>query len=180
MSNTHYEIYDNGGITFLVKNLGSSVMISKVIENIPECDCDDEDETIVEFKGVPYKRILLGDNYLEDDMYLQKGQMVGNSILLELEDGKYMYIGSEIYTFSLMEGDAIQSPYHSPVGNSCVPYPWAIGQNYTYLMLEKKCVENSVLDLSDEVYNQYWDNEKELADKIIDFKDVEMVHERVL
>ena len=53
---------------------------------------------------------------------------------------KYLYIGSEIYSFNTIEDDVIID-YFSDIGNNDVPYPYAIGEKYIYFMLERYCVE---------------------------------------
>ena len=65
----------------------------------------------------------------------------GNSILLKIDDCKYMFIGGEIFTF--MTYDEITT-YMSPVGNNDVPYPYAIDKigNY-YLMIENVILKHS-------------------------------------
>jgi len=63
----------------------------------------------------------------------------GNSILLLLENSKYLYIGSEIYQFSTDMNDVIVK-YYSSIGNNDVPYPVAVGTNNVYFMLDKKYV----------------------------------------
>jgi hypothetical protein len=50
------------------------------------------------------------------------------------------------------DGDVIDK-YYSPVGNSDVPYPYAVGQKNSYFLIEKQYVENKNLDLKkDGVY----------------------------
>ena len=49
----------------------------------------------------------------------------GNSILVHISENKYVYIGSSIYSF---ESQAKIIRYISPVGNSDVPYPYAIDE----------------------------------------------------
>ena len=69
----------------------------------------------------------------------------GNSILLFMGfentlnhphygEPKYIFIGTEIYSFYALN---IINEYHSPIGNSDVPYPYAIDtDNRYYLMIE--------------------------------------------
>ena len=56
-----------------------------------------------------------------------------------------------------LKNDMIKS-YISPVGNSDVPYPYIIGKNYTYLILENKIIPNNILDLKKCIYSQYYKN----------------------
>lgn len=61
----------------------------------------------------------------------------GNSILLQLRDNKYVYVGSNVYKFKT--GDII-TEYYSAVGNNDVPYPIAIGEEAAYFMLDQDYV----------------------------------------
>ena len=78
----------------------------------------------------------------------------GNSILLELIDNKYVFIGSVISEFNTRE--EIQE-YYSEVGNSSVSYPYAIGKKYTYLMIEPIKMLNSKINFKKEwPYDKYY------------------------
>lgn len=55
---------------------------------------------------------------------------VGNTVLVEVEPRKYMYIGHDIVTFRTPD-DILE--YHSPVGPANVPYPYAVGEQNVYL-----------------------------------------------
>lgn len=68
-----------------------------------------------------------------------------------------MYIGSVIYTFQTVDNESIVH-YYSPVGNSVLPYPSAIGESHTYLMLDKVSIPNTYLDLKKDAYTQYYTN----------------------
>jgi len=68
----------------------------------------------------------------------------GNSVLLKLQNNKYIFIGESIFSFSTPSNDKITS-FSSPMGNSAVPYPFAVGHKYTYLFLEHIYVPNSTL-----------------------------------
>jgi len=68
----------------------------------------------------------------------------GNSLLLKSKKDKYIFIGESIFSFSTPSRDKITS-FSSPMGNSAVPYPFAVGQKYTYLFLEHIYVPNSTL-----------------------------------
>lgn len=103
----------------------------------------------------PFSKIFIGDNDLRDKSYANKGQFPGNSILLEIDQGKYIYIGDTIYSFETRNNEKI-TKYYSPVGNSQVPYPYAVGENNTYFMLDKKSLPNSFLDLKKDAYGQFY------------------------
>ena len=70
----------------------------------------------------------------------------GNSVLFQLADGmsSYMFVGESIMTFKAAPGDVIRS-YTSPVGNNDVPYPYAVGDKFTYVIREKVRIPNAAL-----------------------------------
>jgi hypothetical protein len=80
----------------------------------------------------------------------------GNSVLVNVSGNAYVFIGHEVCGM-IIDDEIIE--YKSPVGNSDVPYPYAIGKNNTYLFLDyvftpnKSCNGNSI-----DPYIQYYDN----------------------
>ena len=70
----------------------------------------------------------------------------GNSVLLRTSDrGRgLVYIGTSIKTFVPQPRDTIVA-FVSPMGNSAVPYPYAIGITHTYLLEEDVCIDNATL-----------------------------------
>lgn len=102
---------------------------------------------------MPYKKLFAGDNALK---LKDHGSGKGNSVLLLQKNGKYIYIGDEIREFSTKDGDVIQK-YYSPIGNSAVPYPYAVGEKYTYFLVgETEYVKNELLDLKKDGYRQFY------------------------
>lgn len=146
-----YLIVDNGARPFVVDVYGSRSEIYRQKYN-------DEREEWVRVKKIfetLFSKIFIGDNDLRDKSYANKGQFPGNSILLEIDQGKYIYIGDTIYSFETRNNEKI-TKYYSPVGNSQVPYPYAVGENNTYFMLDKKSLPNSFLDLKKDAYGQFY------------------------
>lgn len=145
-----YTIHDNGGKPFLVGDFGGKVVVYKQDYN------EDMEEYTLGKKllEIGYKKIFVGDNTLEQEGYEPKGEGKGNSILLQLSKNKYMFIGWKIETFATPDGDEILR-YYSPIGNNDVPYPYAIGKKYTYLMIENVYLPNEVLEMYD-VYGHYY------------------------
>jgi hypothetical protein len=86
-------------------------------------------------KEITYKKIWIGDNILGGKYYPKKGVYKGNSILIEVAGGKYIYVGHKMMEFSLQPGDTVIK-YNSPVGNNDVPYPSIVGKNFIYFMWE--------------------------------------------
>ena len=147
-----YEIIDNGGIPFLVFDYGSHADIYNQHYDKETNDYEIQGK-ILETK---YSRIFVGDNELNDPDYdLKKGSGKGNTVLLQTGKDKYTYIGDGIRSFTTKDGDVIQK-YYSPVGNSAVPYPYAVGQKYVYLMLYNQYESVEDFDLTKDVYTQYY------------------------
>lgn len=88
-----------------------------------------------------YQKIFIGKN--------------GTSILIK-KPSEYIFIGNKIKSFKAL--DNIKS-FHSPLDNAGVVYPYAIGDKYTYLMIEDKYIPNDLLKKEDP-YKQYYDFEK--------------------
>ena len=89
---------------------------------------------------IPYKKLFIGKN--------------GTSLLVKKRND-YIYIGSEIKSFKPL--DDIKS-FYSPLDNADVVYPYAVGDKYTYLMVEGKYIPNEFLTKEDP-YKQYYDFE---------------------
>ena len=151
-----YFTHANGGRPFEVEDYGNKVIVYK--QTYEEED-DIPFHWIREKKlfEIPYKKIFVGDNDLNYEKYVKKGKgSKGNSILLEhKEKNKYTYIGSDIREFKTINGDIIKK-YYSPIGNNDVPYPYAIGEKYTYLMIEQVYIPNEKLDFTLDIYGQYY------------------------
>ena len=78
----------------------------------------------------------------------------GNSILVHVSKDTYIYIGETIYKFST--SDKIKE-YISVIGNSDVPYPFAIGQTNTYIMNDKVYIPNTKRN-DKNPYQQYYED----------------------
>lgn len=159
MRTTSYEIHDNGGRPFCVERAGEHIRVYEQ-EYVKEEDYYMLGRKILSLDA---EKVWIGDNDSRVDQalvphYSPKGMFPGNSILLRRSDGSYLYIGSEIYSFETPQGDAIQM-YYSPVGNSDVPYPYAVGETHVYFMVEKKKVAIAHLDMDRDLYAQLYRDE---------------------
>ena len=76
-----------------------------------------------------YDRVFIGEDPIEGEH--------GNSILVK-KGQTYYYIGESLYSFTPTDEILL---YISPVGNNGVPYPYAIGKKYIYLIVEKVKME---------------------------------------
>lgn len=142
-----YEIHDNGGRPYLVHVHRSSNTVSvdfRPYNSEGGLDKSQPPEKVFESR---YSHIWIDG----------KNKHKGNTIVLELNDGSMIYIGSNIQKFSLLSGDSVVS-YHSEIGNSDVPYPYIIGKTHTYFMLNNCAVPNILLDFSKDVYDQFYGN----------------------
>lgn len=72
----------------------------------------------------------------------------GNTILLQLESDDYVFIGRVIYSFRA-SSEIVR--YVSPVGNNCVPYPYAVDVENNYYFL----IEYGMLTIAHEVEDPY-------------------------
>jgi len=140
-----YKIHDNGSVPYVVMmKPNSNVEVHKTKED------GTPDKKILD---MAYIKIFVGDNLLPDPLAVKKGKAVGNSLLLQTGNNKYVYIGSQIYSFETKEEI---KKYYSPVGNSDVPYPYAVGDTMSYFMLDKKTLPNELLDLKKDGYGQFY------------------------
>ena len=94
----------------------------------------------------------------------------GNSILVNLKDNIYIYIGINIFRFhSLNE----IYKYKSPLGNNDVSYPYAIDKSNNYYLMIEDAIINCKSNKIDDPYEYYYNLElmpKEINDsKIISF-----------
>lgn len=162
-----YEIHDNGGRPFRVDIQGNDVAVWKNMDEYVFVDGN--------FKTIehPRKEIL---KFTADKIFIGKKsptggydgltpkEAEGNSILLDVGN-KYIYIGSEIYEFSPVKGDTIEK-YYSDIGNSDVPYPYAVGKTHIYIMLDKVAVSKSYFDMKQDIYRQYYDGTNFLKEQM--------------
>jgi len=123
-----YLINDDNNNPFQVKVTGNFVEISKG-ERVEGDDYDQQRNYNQLVKKVTVKAVYPGDC---------KGPAcdatrTGNSVLLHVNNKKCIYVGKEIYEFT-MEDDI--EAYYSPQTWGGVSYPVLLGKKYVYLMLE--------------------------------------------
>ena len=144
-----YFTLNNGGYKFIVEDYGNKVIIYNILE-----DDDYKINNGQKIKEIKYQEIFFGKPspkiLLDYEIYKK-----GNSILLQINKGIYIFIGTKIFSFTTNDKEKIIK-FISPIGHSSVPYPYAIGEKYTYLLVENVYLDNSLLDLSNDVYTQYY------------------------
>lgn len=142
----------NGDYKYLINIDNNIIKIYKrTIENyVVDNDPRDYDTLIKTYKkwdcvilGIDNAKKLYGPNY--------KFKLDGNSVLIEKSKGNYVFVGFQIYEFNIKD-NIIE--YYSPTGNSFVPYPYAIGEKNTYLMLDSVYINNKDR-ITQDPYEQY-------------------------
>jgi hypothetical protein len=149
-----YKILDNGSEPFIANVYPTNVEVYKQKYTLINNNIE---KYIVDKKiiNIPYTDIFIGDNTLKDPSYAPKGMWPGNSLLIKIKNDNYIHVGREIYSFETIDKENIKE-YYSPVGNSVVPYPYAIGENYTYLMLDRVAIPNKLFDFKKDIYGQFY------------------------
>jgi hypothetical protein len=144
-----YLIHDNGGRPFQVNITHDQFTVyrqSKVAESGKGYIFYEGDYDKVLVKPTKYLKLYVG----KDPNYGKKFD--GNTILAQVSAKKYMYIGEEIFTFTITDDI---TGYKSPIQGSDVAYAYARGTKNTYLMIEKTFIPNDELrtvDPYDQLY----------------------------
>ena len=168
-----YGIHDNGGRPFevLVDENGVAVYKESTDDEFSHDESEDTDDPHYfnrpSFVFLNPEKVFVGlspDNEMTRFSGGYGKEFDGNSILVNTEDNTYVYIGSEIYSFKSLSKIV---EYVSPVGNSDVPYPYAVDINGNiYLMLEKIILLNGVGRLVGEDPYRYFYRREIVEEKI--------------
>lgn len=165
-----YEIHDNYGRPFKVKIYSDHIKIY-------ELDHESKKTKYLPFMGISeYEKVFIGKSPLNEMTEFSGGHgsdFDGNTILIKLSAHEYIFVGGKICQFKT--ADEIVE-YMSHVGNSDVPYPYAVGKNKTYLMIEDVYLNNKDIDFEKDVYTQYYANDAKL--KSYEFKST-VLHKRI-
>jgi len=113
---------------------------------------------------VNYRNVFIGDNVNGLKDYEPKGAGRGNSLLAEVGAGRYVFVGEQIYEFTVASGDRVVA-YQSPIGNNDVPYPVAVGADHLYfLLMGDYCyVPRALFDMKGDLYRQFYDMTHDVA-----------------
>lgn len=184
-----YFIHDNGGRPFLVYCTEDEVAVYKKPDGY-YLDDDYESHEAYYIKLVALyhpKKIFVGESPLCDMTAFSGGygeSFKGNSILLELDNKEYVYIGWKIQSF-ILDDDEI-TEFWSPLGNSDVPYPFAIGTNYVYFLLDMKRVPRNIYneevpDDCPDAYQYFYGHSgpNALSDFSEPIEKINVVHDRI-
>lgn len=169
-----YYTHDNGGRPYRlhVEDKKVEVFISHYVKEHVELSGDVRvvygSEPYYFFKEFTAKKVFVGKSpftYTTEYSGGYGSRFDGNSVLLEVNDNEYIFIGDCIYSFTSL---AKIVEYVSEVGNSDVPYPYAIDKKgNTYLMIEDVILLNKMCY---DPYKTYYDsycrgNKKVIKDK---------------
>jgi hypothetical protein len=99
----------------------------------------------------------------------------GNSVLLKVAGTKYVSIGRDIFAFTAKDEISI---YVSYMGNSAVPYPYAVGRTNTYLTSEKAFIPNDWVPEGSDPYDVYYDLDNKKTARL-KLSGVSILHKRL-
>lgn len=128
-----YFTHNNGDKPYMVIVDNKNVYIYRYSDDFPHLeDLKANDYTVLVKEYLGVKEIFIGKAVKGDDSSnMDSSKTIGNSILLEISNGRYVFIGGLIYEFE--PKDKIVE-YYSMIGNSDVPYPVAVGEKNVYFV----------------------------------------------
>jgi hypothetical protein len=140
----YYLTHDNGGRPFCVY-----VDESQNEVHIYKSSNSNNEDYAVHIGSYKFFQIFIGLSPLNKMTEFSGGHgpdFDGNSILLKIDDLKYMFIGKNIYTFTTLNNITV---FESPVGNNDVPYPYAIDCEENYYFLLQDMFDSGILKIDD-------------------------------
>jgi hypothetical protein len=153
--------HDNGNRPFLVK-INKAKKYAEIFKRDPNEEPQYENETYkdsdypIEVMEFEFLKVWIGDAM--DNMGRKDKIFLGNTILFQISEKEYIFVGHEIGKFKL---NAPVQKYVSIVGNSNVPYPWFVSNGYFYLILANARVPiPEDWNWNDDPYNWYWFTKK--------------------
>jgi len=132
-----YFIHDNYGRPFKVIINNNDVKVYKQKNHIDEY-------SLYPILCFTAKKIFIGK--------CSKTGFDGNSILLCLDNGIYIYIGSKIFRFNSLS-EIVK--FESPIGGSDVPYPYAVDTNNKYYLMIEDVLLKHIPNNEDPYYFYY-------------------------
>lgn len=150
-----YQVHWNGDNPYMVIIAQNTIVVLK-------SNLDDDEKNIFNklvLKLEKYKNIFVGMNTNKfGGHYHQK--FTGNSILIEINSKEYIYIGKNIHKFITTTPI---TKYYSIMGNSDVPYPFAISKDKIYLILDNKTINFIDWDKKTDPYEIYYNFSKKYS-----------------
>ena len=142
-----YKTHDNGGRPFTVKIQGNRITVTQECRDCRNCTFN-----------VVANKIFVGKSPLNPMTEFSGGYgpaFDGNSFLLQFDGDRYVYVGDSVFGF-IAQDEIIE--FVSPVGNSDVPYPYAVDRQGTvYLLIEGVKLSAGTFVAQEDPYNHYYD-----------------------
>ena len=139
--NRLFLVYVKNKIIHIYKRPSNKYYISK--NDLSKKDINNKWAYIKFIKSYKCKEIFIGKSPKSEMTNFSGGygpKFDGNSILLQIDSNKYVFVGHNLYEFKI---DDIINEYYSPVGNNDVPYPVALGSKNNYFMLDQTYISNN-------------------------------------
>lgn len=185
---TAYRIEDNGSMPFVAYVRSSGCMRGVSVFKRPESNNEDsssdtDDEYVYDFDKERQKYTEEVETFINpvktwigvDD---ECGDH-GNSILVQVEPDRYVFIGDEIYSFTFKE-EVIA--YYSIMGNNRVPYPVALTSKTALFMDDQQSVPRDQLQDKVTGVDKGWANAYQIYydynGKTTSFSDYKVICER--
>lgn len=109
------------------------------------------------------KQIFIGKNTKKYSVY--DGLFSGSSILIEIKKNSYIFIGTKVIEFNTLEPIV---EFYSIMSNSFVVYPFALTNNYAYLMLKNVFLKRDFGDKDPyDIYYNFKKTNSKYTQKII-------------
>ena len=162
-SKTYYT-HDNGGRPFKVVVDNKKVYVYKHKKYDEDTDTNLYSKKSIKYEKknfFKYKNIFIGKSPKNKTTINSGGygaKFTGNSILLQITQNKYVFIGHIIFSFT---SKSEIKKFVSPVGNSDVPYPYAIDiDGRYYLMIEDVIIDKitNIKKYDNDPYEFYYKN----------------------
>ena len=139
-----YHVLHNGGLPFrVVLDPREIAVYALKPENSVDHQPDRESYAADPMVRTGYRRVFVGRARRDPrDVPGHPVSYKGNSVLAELpgKQRRYMFAGHEVFEFDAPERI---TGFYSPVGNSGVPYPYALGRKYVHLLLDRVALPRS-------------------------------------
>lgn len=133
-----------------------------------------EDNRVAVYTGRQYNTFVL-DSVIES-IFLGKNSddaFIGNSILLNLGNHHYVFIGSIVYSF---KAHGLIIDFVSSVGNNGISFPFAIDEHGNRYLMVNCVVKNWNKDeyIYNDPYNDYY--RRDCDDKYHDMDNLSLIH----
>ena len=162
-SKTYYT-HDNGGRPFKVVVEDKKVYVYKYKKYDETTNSFLYSEKPIKYEKNNYfkcKNIFIGKSP-KNKLTISSGgygaKFTGNSILLQITQNKYVFIGDKIFSFT---PKSEIKKFVSPVGNSDVPYPYAVDADGRYYLMIEDVIIDKIINIkkyNNDPYNFYYKN----------------------